>query len=77
MHATKMIADIRLHHAAPPAPRLDQMEDSMALAQQAAVHASEMQAAQQGLKATDAAYIGWARERFSFVGVVLCQRRPN
>ena len=32
----------------------------MALAQQAAAHAAEMQAAQQSLKATDAAYIGWA-----------------
>ena len=42
--------------------RLDQLEDSMTSVQQAAVHAAEMQAAQQSLKATDATYIRCAWE---------------
>lgn len=37
--------------------RLDQLEDSMTSVQQAAVHAAEMQVAQQSLRATDTAYI--------------------
>ncbi|PRW58504.1 cell wall anchor [Chlorella sorokiniana] len=52
------LASVQQHEAmAVLYARLDQLEDSMGSVQQAAVHATEMQAAQQSLKATDTAYI--------------------
>ncbi len=54
------LASVQQHEAmAVLLSRLDQLEDSMGSVQQAAVHAAEMQAAQQSLKATDTAYIRW------------------